>query len=132
MVQTKTENQRTYLMIIDGPKAKHEWDMFKGDSSTRGMLGKGIETDSDALQVILTSDVFKRLYPNILLLIVIKLVLWLQTAECERGFSLRTLLKTKQRASMGNSLLDILMMICCNGPAIDYKICAYWGCNAAI
>ena len=86
------------------------------------MLGKGIETDSDALQVILTSDVFKRLYPNILLLIVIKLVLWLRTAECERGFSLRTLLKTKQRASMGNSLLDILMMICCNGPAIDDKL----------
>ena len=107
----KTENQCTYPAIIDGRKAKHEWDMFKDDWSTRGMLGKGIETDSDALQVILTSDVFKRLYPNILLLIVIKLILWLQTAECERGFSLRTLLKTKQR--------DILMMFCCNGPAID-------------
>ena len=75
--------------------------MFKDDLSTRGMLGKGIETGSDALQVILTSDVFKRLYPNILLLIVIKLVLWLQTAECERGFSLCTLLKGQAKSFDG-------------------------------
>ena len=49
------------------------------------------------------------------------MVLWLQTATCERGFFARTLIKTKQRASMGNTLLDILMMVYLNGPDLADK-----------
>jgi hypothetical protein len=46
------------------------------------------------------------------------LILWLQTAECERGFSVRTLIKTKSRASMKNRLLDALMRLAMNGPSL--------------
>jgi hypothetical protein len=48
-------------------------------------------------------------------------VQWLETATCERGFSLRTQILTAQRHSMGDSLLACLMMICSNGPSLHQK-----------
>jgi hypothetical protein len=45
----------------------------------------------------------------------------LETATCERGFSLRTQILTAQRCSMGDSLLACLMMICSNGPSLHEK-----------
>jgi hypothetical protein len=48
-------------------------------------------------------------------------VQWLETATCERGFSLRTQILTAQRHRMGGSLLACLMMICSNGPSLHEK-----------
>jgi hypothetical protein len=42
-----------------------------------------------------------------------------ESATCERGFSIRTLTKTGQRHSLGDSLLAALMMIDLNGPDIE-------------
>ena len=46
----------------------------------------------------------------------------MESATCERGFSIRTLttkFKTGQRYSLGDSLLAALMMIDLNGPDIE-------------
>ena len=75
--------------------------------------GKVQENDEDMWAEILTQDFFKVHYPDddIVFLITVKLILWLQNATCERGFSLRTLIKTRNRTSMGDTLLDILTML---------------------
>ena len=61
------------------------------------------------------------LLPDLVILIEIEGVQWLETATCERGFSLRTQILTAQRHSMGDSLLACLMMICSNGPSLHEK-----------
>jgi hypothetical protein len=48
-------------------------------------------------------------------------VQWLETATCERGFSLRTQILTAQRHRMEDSLLACLMMICSSGPSLHEK-----------
>jgi hypothetical protein len=118
----KKSDGRTYPAVINATNAKHEWDLFKDALASKGMLGHSMEKDSDFFETILTSPEFANLYPKILFLIRIKLVLWLNTAECERGFSFRTLIKSRQRASMGSTLLDILMRISLNGPEIDDSV----------
>ena len=55
------------------------------------------------------------------ILIEIEGVQWLESATAERGFSLRTLILTAQRYSMGDSLLACLMMIVSNCPSLDQK-----------
>ena len=45
------------------------------------------------------------LFPDLVILIEIEGVQWLETATCERGFSLRTQILTAQRHRMGDSLL---------------------------
>jgi hypothetical protein len=54
-------------------------------------------------------------------LIEIEGVQWLETATCERGFSLRTQILTAQCHPMGDSLRAFLMMICSNGPSLHEK-----------
>ena len=43
----------------------------------------------------------------------------MESATCERGFSIRTLTKTGQQYSLGHSLLAALMFIDMNGPDIQ-------------
>ena len=43
----------------------------------------------------------------------------MESATCERGFSIRTLTKTAQRYSLGDSLLAAVMMIDMNGPDFE-------------
>jgi hypothetical protein len=59
--------------------------------------------------------------PDLVILIEIEGVQWLETATCERGFSLRTQILTAQRHRMGDSLLACLMMIYSNGPSLHQK-----------
>jgi hypothetical protein len=67
--------------------------------------------------VIIMDDSLRKLLPDWVILIEIEGVQWLETATCERGFSLRTQILTTHRHSMGDSLLACLMMICSNGPS---------------
>jgi hypothetical protein len=67
------------------------------------------------------TDSLRKLLPDLVILIEIEGVQWLETATCERGFSLRTQILTAQRYSMGDSLLACLMMICSNGPSLHEK-----------
>jgi hypothetical protein len=66
-------------------------------------------------------DSLFKLLPDLVILIEIEGVQWLETATCERGFSLRTQILTAQRFSMGESLLACLMMICSNAPSLHEK-----------
>lgn len=84
--------------------------------TSKGFHKGGTTSDADVFTHISQSEHCQRTFPACVFLINIKQVLWLQTASCERGFSLRTKIKTSQRASMQNTLLDILMMVCSNGP----------------
>ena len=43
----------------------------------------------------------------------------MESATCKRGFSIRTLTKTAQRYSLGDSLLAAVMMIDMNGPDFE-------------
>jgi hypothetical protein len=54
----------------------------------------------------------RKLLPDLVILIQIQGIQWLETATCEREFSLRTQILTARSHSMGDSLLACLMMIC--------------------
>jgi hypothetical protein len=80
--------------------------------------GGGGKSDEDVYEVIIMDDSLRKLLPDLVILIEIEGVQWLETATCERGFSLRTQILTAQRHIMGDSLLACLMMICSNGPSL--------------
>ena len=83
--------------------------------------GGGGKSDEDVYAVIIMDDSLRKLLPDLVILIEIEGVQWLETATCERGFSLRTQILTAQRHSMGDSLLACLMMIHSNGPSLHEK-----------
>jgi hypothetical protein len=83
--------------------------------------GGGGKSDEDVYEVIVMDDSLRKLLPDLVILIEIEGVQWLETATCERGFFLRTQILTAQRHSMGDSLLACLMMICSNGPSLHQK-----------
>jgi hypothetical protein len=80
-----------------------------------------VTPDEDVYEVIMMDDSLRKLLPDLVILIEIEGVQWLETATCERGFSLRTQILTARRHSMGDSLLACLMMICSNGPLLHEK-----------
>ena len=53
-------------------------------------------------------------------------VQWMESATCERGFSIRTLTKTGQRYWLGDSLLAAVMMIDMNGPWYSSRVHSFW------
>ncbi len=83
--------------------------------------GGGGKSDEDLYEVIIMDDSLRKLLPNLVILIEIEGVQWLETATCERGISLRTQILTAQRHRMGDSLLACLMMICSNCPSLHEK-----------
>jgi hypothetical protein len=83
--------------------------------------GGGGKSDEDVNEVIILDDSLRKLLPDLVILIEVEGVQWLETATCERGFSLRTQILTAQRHRMGDSLLACLMMICSNGPSLHEK-----------
>ena len=82
--------------------------------------GGGGKSDEDN-EVRIMDDSLRKLFPDLVILIEIEGVQWLETATCERGFSLRTQILTAQRHSMKDSLLACLMMICSNGSSLHEK-----------
>ena len=89
------------------------------------VAGEGGESDKDVYEVIIMDDSLRKLLliPDLVILIEIEGVQWLETATCDRGFSLRTQILTAQRYSIGDSLLACLTMICSNGPSLHEKEC---------
>jgi hypothetical protein len=97
-----------------------QYEVYKKLVWERGWGGGG-KSDEDVYEVILMDDSLRKLLPELVILIEIEGVQWLETATCERGFSLRTQILTAQRHSMGDSLLACLMMICSNNPSLHEK-----------
>ncbi len=91
-----------------------------------GGWGGGGKSAENVYEVIIMDDSLRKLLPDLVILIEIEGFQWLETATCERGFSLRTQILTAQHHSMGDSLLaclKLLMMICSslNGPSLHEK-----------
>lgn len=108
------------IYMKDVANLEQQWDNFKDWVLAKGFLGQDDDKDRLLLaEILLESSNVANTFIDIMFLIEVKLLLFLETADCERGFSLRTLIKTKQRCSMGNTLLDVLMMISSNGPDLD-------------
>ena len=97
-----------------------QYEVYKKLVWERGWGGGG-KSDEDVYEVIIMDDSLRKLLPDLVILIEIEGVQWLETATCERGFSLRTQILTAQRHSMGDSLLACLMMIHSNGPSLHEK-----------
>ncbi|MCO5586280.1 hypothetical protein L7F22_040219 [Adiantum nelumboides] len=89
----------------------------------------------DVASAIACNATWRDSYPNILTVCQIALVQCSSNAICERGFSTRTLIKTKLRNSMEIRSLDALMKIAIEGP---FKLCdaeleesiVLWGAKA--
>jgi len=78
--------------------------------------GGGGKSDENVYEVLVMDDSLRKILPDLFILIEIEGVQWLESARCERGFSLRTQILTAQRYSMGESSLACLIMIVSNGP----------------
>jgi hypothetical protein len=110
--------QRYPALLSDSTLPQYE--VYKKLVWERGWGGGG-KSDEDVYEVIIMDDSLRKLLPDLVILIEIEGVQWLETATCERGFSLRTQILTAQRHSMGDSLLACLMMIHSNGPSLHEK-----------
>ena len=114
-----SQDGRKQEAICNTLDVKREWPQYKDSIFAKGMTGQGREKDDAHFEKLLQDETFRNQFPNMTFLIKVKLTMWLQTAECERGFSLRQQFKTNQRSSMGNALLQALMMVSINGPSMD-------------
>jgi hypothetical protein len=108
------------LLVCPSLKNLRSYEVYKKLVWERGW-GGGRKSDEDVYEVIIVDDSLRKLLPDLVILIEIEGVQWLETATCEKGFSLRTQILTAQRYSMGDSLLACLMMICSNGPSLHEK-----------
>ena len=59
-------------------------------------------------------------YPDFCILMQYLLVVPLNSASCERGFSVQNMIKTKNRNRLGEGRLDALMRVCINGPDLSF------------
>ena len=73
-----------------------------------------------------TKELYKLLHefhrdtlPNLLMLACLALILPLQTADCERGFSVQNGIQTAKRSKMGEANLNVLMTIKCEGGPLE-------------
>jgi hypothetical protein len=85
-------------LLSDSTLAQYE--VYKKLVWERGWGGGG-KSDEDVYEVIIMDDSLRKLLPDLVILIQIEGVQWLETSTCERGFSLRTQILTAQRHRMG-------------------------------
>ena len=97
-----------------------QFEVYKMLVWERGWGGGG-KSEEDVYEVLIVDDSLRKILPDLVILIEIEGVQWLDSATCERGFSLRTQMLTAQRYSMSDSLLACLLIIVSNGPSLDQK-----------
>ena len=113
-----TDKESTYLgtlpAIVDKDETLVEWMLLK-----KIVLQEKYPRAS-------TQDLFKIIYevhaaqfPNLLQLARIAIVLPLQMADVERGFSVQNLIKTSQRNRISASMVHKLMLVDIEGESID-------------
>jgi hypothetical protein len=79
--------QRYPAFLSDSTLAQYE--VYKKLVWKRGWGGGG-KSDEDVYEVIIMDDSLCKLLPDLVILIEIEGVHWLETATCERGFALRS------------------------------------------
>lgn len=112
---------KTHPAIVNTTEIKIEWSKLKQKMYFKKMLGHGKEKNLELFEKLLLEEGFEPEFPCCAFLIKVKLSMWLQTADAERGFSIRQHFVTDQRASMGMPLLQASMMVGINGPELDDK-----------
>lgn len=117
--EEKVVDDARHPPLYNKDKVNVQWAHCKEELAVRNLVGGDMDKDSEIIAGLFKDKSFSNRFPFVMFLYTIMLILWLETAECERGFSLRTLIKTKNRASMKNKLLDALMRLAMNGPPLN-------------
>ena len=76
------------------------------------------------MKLVAGNKTLRLLYPQLCKLAQICLILPLSTVDCERGFSVMKRVKTPLHNRLNTRTLDVLMMICIEGPdfsSFDFK-----------
>ena len=125
-ILSKSENDPT--LYFDHSQAEVEWSILCNELT--------IEYNEKAYQARKCQNVLldvlnsSEMYPTLSKIAGFGLILPLNTAACERGFSQLKLIKTPHRNRLKQSTLDNLMMIATEGPTIedfDYgKAATHW------
>ena len=106
---------------INAEEAKREWPLFKNFmfSAVRNEEDAAIQPNSATLaKTLLSSKDMIAQYPNMTKLMSISRVLPASSVECERGFSIQNLIKTRLRCSLCIEKLDQHMRVSINGPEL--------------
>ncbi|XP_077864369.1 zinc finger protein 862-like [Saccoglossus kowalevskii] len=110
-----TNDGMQHAPVIDSDKLKDEWPVVKEILRNNYMQCNFQDTWGSLLgpQACLPT-----LYPNIAKLVTISLIIPVNTADCERGFSRYNLIKTKGRARLKVSSVSALMSIALGTPPL--------------
>ena len=101
--------------VLDSEAAQREWSLLKQ------MVRDDPTLVDPKLSVIwqMIAAMHGKEFPNSVKLAKLVLIFPLQTATCERGFSVQKCTKTVTRNRMQEINLHALMNICINGPSLD-------------
>ncbi|XP_077988181.1 zinc finger protein 862-like [Glandiceps talaboti] len=113
--EAKTRGDDTVVdRIVDPACVMREWATAK-----ELVLSQLYPRDKMAILWKLMYTYHRDQFPNLLKLAKIALILPIQTADCERGFSVQNKIKTNIRNRFEPDRLDVLSLISAEGPPID-------------
>ena len=95
-----------YSKVVDRDEAMVEWDGFKHKMKSYSKC-----STLEFLVSFVSESSSIQLYPNLFILAQIFMVFPASSVECERGFSVQNLIKTKIRNRLGPFHLDMLLRI---------------------
>lgn len=119
----KHNTSESFPPLVQGSTFKIEWlvfrqhlaDWYQKYKTTNSTLTK---LDDDVMDFY--AELFvKGLFPEVQTLAAVWLCQCLSTVECERGFSVMALVKSKLRNKMNHSTLNAHMQIMLNGPGLS-------------
>ena len=112
----KTLNDGSVIQpVLNSEEAKREWSLLKQMVRDDPTL---VDPKLSTMWQLIAAMHGKE-FPNLVKLVKIVLIFPLQTATCERGFSVQNCTKTVTRNRLQESNLGALMNICINGPTQD-------------
>ena len=114
--------------VIDSAQTTYEYETFSASVLSCEEL-KQLAPHS-LMSKLATNDQLKDMHPNLAKLATIGLVLPMSTADCERGFSALSRIKTDLRNRLSCKILNPLMTIAIEGPEPDNfpyeRTCEIW------
>ena len=100
--------------LVDAEAVKSEWAILK-----QVVLQQKYPRDKLSTLWKLIYTYHRDVFPNLLKLAAVALVLPVQTAVCERGFSAQNMIKVSARNRLSAKRLDTLMLISTEGPELS-------------
>ena len=117
---------------ISTDDAKKEWSVFKNLLFAKAERLASTDDSVPVTAASLAADMLKSQaifdeFPNMTKLMAISRVLPTTSVECERGFSMQNLIKTRMRCSLSVDTLDELIRISVNGRILIHCRCFAYG-----